>query len=184
MVLFSTDLYCIALFCTVISKPGQSPGLLYKHLCYSFGDGCENIFTAPPRRAIMVREDINESLQMSPGHSDRINDVSDDPCEKADSSLPLQKKETDTLNSPSKIAFTHFTSVPIIYNFECDICDKKFHLKTCLAHLNECTRRCSRPVLARCSMGFDPNPLINGLIMHTFKLNILFLEKFTVIHFD
>ena len=27
------------------------------------------------------------------------------------------------------------------------------------------------------SMGFGPNPLINGLIQHTFKLNILFLEK-------
>ena len=82
-------------------------------------------------------EDINESLQMSPGHSDRINDVSDDPCEKPDSSLPLQEKETDTLNSPSKIEFTHFTSVPIIYNFKCDICDKKYHLKTCLDdHIN------------------------------------------------
>jgi hypothetical protein len=33
-------------------------------------------------------------------------------------------------------------------------------------------------------MGFGPNPKINGLIPHTFKLNILFLEKFTVIHFD
>ena len=50
--------------------------------------------------------------------------------------------------------------------------------------LNEYSRQCSRPVLARCSMGFGPNPLINGLILHTFKLNILFLEKFTVIHFD
>ena len=57
---------------------------------------------------IRESEDINESLQMSPGHSDRINDVSDDPFEKPDSSLPLQK-ETDTLNSPSKIGFTHFT---------------------------------------------------------------------------
>ena len=47
-----------------------------------------------------------------------------------------------------------------------------------------CSRQCSRPVLARCSMGFGPNPLINGLIQHTLKLNILFLEKFTVIHFD
>ena len=47
-----------------------------------------------------------------------------------------------------------------------------------------CSRQCSRPVLARCSIGFGPNPLINGLIQHTFKLNILLLEKFTVIHFD
>ena len=54
-----------------------------------------------------------------------------------DSSLPLQKKETDTLNSPSKIEFTHFTSVPIIYNFKCDICDKKYHLESCLDdHIN------------------------------------------------
>ena len=50
--------------------------------------------------------------------------------------------------------------------------------------MNECSRQCSRPVLARCSMGFGPNPLIHGLILLTFKLNILFLEKFTVIHFD
>jgi hypothetical protein len=74
---------------------------------------------------------------MSPGHSDRINDVSDDPCEKPDSSLPLQEKETDTLNSPSKIEFTHLTFVPMMYKFECDICDKKFHLNTCLDdHIN------------------------------------------------
>ena len=52
------------------------------------------------------------------------------------------------------------------------------------AQLNECSRQCSRPVLAQCSRGFGPNPLINGLILHTFKLNILFLEKFTEIHFD
>ena len=53
-----------------------------------------------------------------------------------------------------------------------------------LAQLYGCSRPCSRPVLAQRSMGFGPNPLINGLIQHTFKLNILFLEKFTVIHFD
>ena len=33
------------------------------------------------------------------------------------------------------------------------------------AQLNECSRQCSRPVLARCLMGFGPNPLINGLIL-------------------
>ena len=47
-----------------------------------------------------------------------------------------------------------------------------------------CSRQCGRPVGARCSMGFGPNPLINGLIQQTFKLNIIFLEKFTLIHFD
>ena len=44
-----------------------------------------------------------------------------------------------------------------------------------------CSRQCGRPVWARCSMGFGPNPLINGLIQHTFKLNILFFRK---IHSD
>jgi hypothetical protein len=40
------------------------------------------------------------------------------------------------------------------------------------SQLNECSRQCSRPVLAQCSMGFGPNPLINGLILHTkSKLN-------------
>ena len=53
-----------------------------------------------------------------------------------------------------------------------------------LAQLYECSRQCSCLVLARCSMGFGPNPKINGLLQHTFKFNILFLEKFTVIHFD
>ena len=53
-----------------------------------------------------------------------------------------------------------------------------------MAQLYDCGRQCGRPVGARCSMGFGPNPLINGLLQHTFKLNILFLEKFTVIHFD
>ena len=74
---------------------------------------------------------------MSPGHSDRITDVSDDPCEKPDSSLPLQKKETDTLNSSSKIEFTHLTSVPIIFNFKCDLCNKKYEFTTSLEdHIN------------------------------------------------
>ena len=53
------------------------------------------------------------------------------------------------------------------------------HKMTKPTQLYECSRQCSRPVLARCSMGFGPNPLINGLILH-----ILFLEKITVIHFD
>jgi len=47
-----------------------------------------------------------------------------------------------------------------------------------------CSRQCGRLVRARCSMELGWNPLINGLIQHTFKFNILFLEKFTVIHFD
>ena len=61
---------------------------------------------------------------------------------------------------------------------------KAYGSKLSGAQLYECSRQCSHPVLARCSMGFGPNPKINGLIQHTFKLNILFLEKFTVIHFD
>ena len=48
---------------------------------------------------------------------------------------------------------------------------------TSAAQLYGCSRQCGRPVGARCSMGFGPNPLINGLIQHTFKFNILFLEK-------
>ena len=47
-----------------------------------------------------------------------------------------------------------------------------------------CSRQCGCPVGARCSIGFGPNPLINGLIQHTFKFNIFFLEKFKVIHCD
>ena len=31
-------------------------------------------------------------------------------------------------------------------------------------------------------MGLGYNPLINDLIQHTFKINFLFVEKFTVIH--
>ena len=45
------------------------------------------------------------------------------------------------------------------------------------AQLYDCSRQCGRPVRAQCSMGFGPNPLINGLIQHSFKLNILFLER-------
>ena len=63
------------------------------------------------------------------------------------------------------------------WNWSCD-------LKANETQLYGCSRQCSRPVLARCSMGFTPNPLINGLILHTFKLNILFLEKCALIHFD
>ena len=46
------------------------------------------------------------------------------------------------------------------------------------------SRQCDRPVGAQCSMGLGQNPLINGLIQHTFKLYFLYLEKFTVIPFD
>ena len=31
---------------------------------------------------------------------------------------------------------------------------------------------------AQCSIRLDPNPLINGLIQHTFKINFNFVEKF------
>ena len=58
----------------------------------------------------------------------------------------------------------------------------KGQVTTTTAQLYGCSRQCSHPVLARCSMGFGPNPLMKGLIQHTFKLNILFLEKFTIIH--
>ena len=47
-----------------------------------------------------------------------------------------------------------------------------------------CSRQYGRPVGARCSMGLVRNPLINGLIKHTFKFNFLFVEKFTVIPVD
>ena len=47
-----------------------------------------------------------------------------------------------------------------------------------------CSRQCGRPVQARCLMELGRNPLINALIQHTFKLNILFLEKFNIVHFD
>ena len=46
------------------------------------------------------------------------------------------------------------------------------------------SRQCGRPVVALCSMGLGRNPLINGLIKHTFKINFLFVEKFTKIPFD
>ena len=52
------------------------------------------------------------------------------------------------------------------------------------SQLYGCSGQGGRLVGARCSMGFGLNPLINGLIQHTFKLNILVLEEFTVIHFD
>ena len=54
----------------------------------------------------------------------------------------------------------------------------------CLSQLHDCSKQCGHPVGARFSTGFGPNPLINGLIQHTFKLNILFVEKITVIHFE
>ena len=43
------------------------------------------------------------------------------------------------------------------------------------------SRQCGRPVGAGCSIGLGWNPLMNGLIQHTFKLNLLFVEKLTVI---
>ena len=46
------------------------------------------------------------------------------------------------------------------------------------------SRQCGRPVRARCSMELGRNPLINGLIQHTFQINFLFVEKFPVIPFD
>ena len=46
------------------------------------------------------------------------------------------------------------------------------------------SRQCSRLVGAKCSMGLGRNPLINGLIQHTLKINFLFIEKFTAIPLD
>ena len=46
-----------------------------------------------------------------------------------------------------------------------------------LACLYGCSRQCGRPVGAPCSMGLGRNPLINGLIQHTFKFNFLLVEK-------
>ena len=58
-------------------------------------------------------------------------------------------------------------------------------ISMCLcAHLYGRSRQCGRPVGARCSMGLGQKPLTNGLIWHTFKLNIIFLEKFTEILLD
>ena len=63
------------------------------------------------------------------------------------------------------------------------LCLIKEQARTCspvlarCTQLYECSRQCSRPVLAQCSMGFGPNPKINGLIQHTFKLNIFFFGK-------
>ena len=39
------------------------------------------------------------------------------------------------------------------------------------------SRQCGCPVGDQCSMGLDRNPLINGLIQHTFKLNFLFVKN-------
>ena len=77
------------------------------------------------------------------------------------------------------------TQTPLFRNINMgqEILQKAIVPVTYEPQLNECSRQCSRPVLDQCSMGFGPNPLINGLILNTFKLNILFLEKFTVIHF-
>ena len=38
-------------------------------------------------------------------------------------------------------------------------------------------RQCGHPVGAQCSMGLGRNPLINGLIQHTFKINFLLVAK-------
>ena len=47
------------------------------------------------------------------------------------------------------------------------------------------TRQCRRLVGARCSRGLGRNPLINGLIQHTFKTFFsFFFEKFPVIPYD
>ena len=43
------------------------------------------------------------------------------------------------------------------------------------SQLYGCSRQCGRPVGAQCSMGFGLNPLINGLIRHTFKFNTFFV---------
>ena len=51
-----------------------------------------------------------------------------------------------------------------------------FSMQAMQSQLYGRSRQYSRPVGAQCSMGLDRNPLINGLIQHTFKLNILFVE--------
>ena len=43
------------------------------------------------------------------------------------------------------------------------------------------SRQCGRPVGALIEWEFRSNPLINGFIQHTFKINLLFVEHFQVI---
>ena len=43
------------------------------------------------------------------------------------------------------------------------------------------SRQCGPLAGAQFSMGLGRNPLINGLIQHTFQINFLFVEKFPVI---
>ena len=58
------------------------------------------------------------------------------------------------------------------------------YIKGCRAQLYGRSRQCGCSVGARCSIGLGRNPLKNVLIQHTFKLNILFVEKFIVIHLN
>ena len=44
-----------------------------------------------------------------------------------------------------------------------------------VAQFYGCIRQCGRPVRDQCSIELGWNPIINGFIQHTFKLNILFL---------
>ena len=52
------------------------------------------------------------------------------------------------------------------------------------SHLYGCSRQAGRPVGALIEWEFHSNPLINGLIQHTFKINLLFVENFQVIPLD
>ena len=51
------------------------------------------------------------------------------------------------------------------------------YLNCCSTQFYGCSRKCGRPVRARCSMELGLNPLINGLIQLTLKLNISFQKN-------
>ena len=90
------------------------------------------------------------------------------------------------MSAMEKFVFVHFVFYLLL---KCDkieetlVAHRKI-LKNWVSCLYGRSTQCGRSVGAQCSMGLRQNPLINGLIQPTFKLNILFLEKITVIPFD
>ena len=52
------------------------------------------------------------------------------------------------------------------------------------SHVYGCSRQCGRPVGPLIEWEFHSNPLINGLIQHTFEMNLLFVEHFQMIPLD
>ena len=104
--------------------------------------------------------------------------------------LSHQQLSEQTGESPKVSIYSHFNPLPHLhFHFQSrlllssirggPVIWKPSHIvPKVFTHVYGCSRRCGGPVGAVIEWEVHFNPLINGTIQHTFKINLLFVEIF------